>query len=424
MQADKINWFRSAAGYIDAHKGKTFVISLCDGAISSEKLETIVSDCILLNTLGVRLVIVFNGDQRIENKLFSDWTGTKGKKITRFNQIDLLSEVIGSIRNELEATFMSHSFHLPGGKKEILLTSGNFVKAKPLGIIDGVDYESSGEVRKINALAINRQLDTNAILLIPPIGFAPGGELFYLNSDEVACKIACAISADKLIYLGEMAGLLNQENQIISEIDLSREKEQTTALDLYQFCKEACNNGVHRCHVISHKIDGAIIQELFTHHGSGTQLTGLSSEKVRRAIREDLNAILDLVKPSEREGNLISRTKESIENELSNFFVIERDGFIIACAALHIYGKMGELACMVTHPDYRNMEKGDKLLELLEEKAIAGGLESLFVLTTKSAHWFKERDFVPINFDELPAEKKERYDLGRSSIILKKKLAG
>ena len=121
MQADKINWFRSAAGYIDAHKGKTFVISLCDGAISSEKLETIVSDCILLNTLGVRLVIVFNGDQRIENKLLSDWTGTKGKKITRFNQIDLLSEVIGSIRNELEATFMSHSFHLPGGKKEILL---------------------------------------------------------------------------------------------------------------------------------------------------------------------------------------------------------------------------------------------------------------------------------------------------------------
>ena len=316
MQADKINWFRSAAGYIDAHKGKTFVISLCDGAISSEKLETIVSDCILLNTLGVRLVIVFNGDQRIENKLLSDWTGTKGKKITRFNQIDLLSEVIGSIRNELEATFMSHSFHLPGGKKEILLTSGNFVKAKPLGIIDDVDYESSGEVRKINALAINRQLDTNAILLIPPIGFAPGGELFYLNSDEVACKIACAVSADKLIYLGEMAGLLNQENQIISEIDLSREKEQTTDLDLYQFCKEACNNGVHRCHVISHKIDGAIIQELFTHHGSGTQITGLSSEKVRHAIREDLNAILDLVKPSEREGSM-NRSEQSSTPERS-----------------------------------------------------------------------------------------------------------
>ncbi len=423
MQADKINWFRSAAGYIDAHKGKTFVVALSDGAISSENLEKIVSDCILLNTLGVRLVIVFNGDQRIQNKLLSEWAGPKGKKITGFNQIGLLSEVIGSIRNELEAIFMSHSFHLPGGKKEILLTSGNFVKAKPLGIIDGVDFESSGEVRKINALAIKRQLDTNAILLIPPIGFAPGGELFYLNSDEVACKIACAVSADKLIYLSEVPGLLDQEKQIISEIDLSREEEKIIEEDLYQFCKEACNNGVHRCHVISHKIDGAIIQELFTHHGSGTQLTGLSSEKVRPATREDVNAILDLVKPSEREGALVSRTKESIEIELSNFFVIERDGFLVACAALHIYGKVGEVACMVTHPDYRNTEKGDKLLDLLEEKAIAGGLRSLFVLTTKSAHWFKERDFFSIDFDELPAEKKESYDLERSSIILKKDLS-
>ena len=423
MQADKINWFRSAAGYIDAHKGKTFIVSLCDGAISSENLEKIVSDCILLNTLGVRLVIVFNGDQRIQNKLRSDWAGYKGKKITRFSQIALLSEVIGSIRNELEAIFMSHSFHLPGGKKEILLTSGNFVKAKPLGVIDGVDFESSGEVRKINAFAINRQLDTNAILLIPPIGFAPGGELFYLNSDEVACKIACAVSADKLIYLSEVSGLLDQEGQVISEIDLSREKEPITEQNLYQFCKEACDKGVHRCHIISHKIDGAIIQELFTHHGSGTQLTGTSSEKVRSAMQKDVNAILDLIKPSEREGALVSRTKESIETELANFFVIERDGFIVACAALNTYGKVGEVACMVTHPDYRNMEKGDKLLDLIEEKAIAGGLHSLFVLTTKSAHWFKERDFLSIDFDELPTEKKEVYDLKRSSIILKKELA-
>ena len=423
MQADKINWFRSAAGYIDAHKGKTFVVSLCDGTISSENLEKIVSDCILLNTLGVRLAIVFNGDQRIKNKLLSEWTGPKGKKITRFSQIGVLSEVIGSIRNELEAIFMSHSFHLPGGKKEILLTSGNFVKAKPLGIIDGVDFESSGEVRKVNALAINRQLDTNAILLVPPIGFAPGGELFYLNSDEVACKIACAVSADKLIYLSEVPGLFDQEKQIISEIDLSREKEELTEQNLYHFCKEACNNGVHRCHVISHRIDGAIIQELFTHHGSGTQISGITSEKVRSAVRGDVSAILDLIKPSEREGALVSRTKESIENELSNFFVIERDGFLIACASLRTYGKVGEVACMVTHPDYRNMEKGDKLLDLLEEKAIAGGLKSLFVLTTKSAHWFKERDFFPIDFDELPPEKKESYDLERSSIILRKDLA-
>ena len=422
MQAERINWFRSAAGYIDAHKGKTFVVSLCDGAISSENLEKIVSDCILLNTLGVRLVIVFNGDQRIQNKLLSEWAEFKGKRITRFSQIALLSEVIGSIRNELEATFMSHSFHLPGGKKEILLTSGNFVKAKPLGIIDGVDFESSGEVRKINALAINRQLDTNAILLIPPIGFAPGGELFYLDSDEVACKIACAVSADKLLYLSEAPGLLDQENRIISEVDLGREKEEITEQNLYQFCEEACNNGVNRCHIISHKIDGAIIQELFTHHGSGTQLTGISSEKVRSALQEDVTAILDLVKPSEREGALISRTKESIETKLSNFFVIERDGFLVACAALHIYGEVGEVACMVTHPDYRNMEKGDKLLDLIEEKAIASGLKSLFVLTTRSAHWFKERDFLSIDFDELPKEKKEEYDLKRSSIILKKDL--
>ena len=423
LKDEKIKWFRNAAGYIAAHKGKSFVICLCKGATESSALREIISDCILLISLGVRIIIVFNGDEKIEKRLRSDWDSHNNKHITRLSQISTVSEIIGSIRNDLEAFFAFHSFHLPGGKQDILLTSGNFVKAKPIGIINGVNYEFSGQVRKVNAIAIQKQLETNSILLISPIGFAPEGDLFHLDSNEVATEVASSIKADKLIFLNALPGLLDGNGEIISEIDLSTKHEANEKNPLLKFCQKACNNGVSRCHILSHELNGALLQELFTPYGCGTQVTGTSSEKLRQAKNQDLDQILDLIGPSENEGSLIQRTRDGVKAKLAEFFVIESDGFVVACAALHPYQTTAEIACMVTHPDYRDQKRGINLLDYIEKKGKELGLESLFVLTTKSEHWFKEKGFSAASLDELPQERRDEYKQERSSIILRKKLS-
>ena len=421
FNAEHIKWFRDSSPYIDAHRGRTFVVCLSEGALDSGNLGNIISDLALLNSLGVRLVVVY-GDEKGIAGLGGDWPASGDRRITPSSVMDQAARQLGKVTFELASQFSASRPDSPV-KRQISVTTGNFLKARPLGIIDGIDHLQTGEVRRVDADGLMHQLDGHAIVLIPPLGYSPSGEVFYLETNQVASHIAQSISADKLIVMTGDEGLRSHHGDIINEIDLSRDTSELLADDadaasLLTLCHGACRNGVARCHIVSFESDGALLEELFTRDGCGTQVIGHSYEQVRAANIDDVPGILRLIEPLEAEGVLVKRSRELLESEIHRFHVIERDGLLISCAALYPFDNMGELACVVTHPDYRKGDRGDRLLEAVQHAARAAGMEQLFVLTTQSADWFRERGFSERDLADLPAQKQAFYNYQRNSQVL------
>jgi amino-acid N-acetyltransferase len=421
FNAEHIKWFRDSSPYIDAHRGRTFVVCLCEGALDSNNLSNIISDLALLNSLGVRLVVVY-GDENGIARQAGEWPANGSRRITPADVMEQAARQLGKVTFELTSQFSASRPDSPV-KRKISVATGNFLKAKPLGIIDGVDHLQTGEVRRVDADGLKHQLDGRAIVMIPPLGYSPSGEVFYLETTHVASHIAQSLDADKLIFMSADEGLRNRDGDVINEIDLSRDASRLLADNaeadrLLTLCHRACRSGVDRCHIVSFETDGALLEELFTRDGCGTQVIGHSYEQVRAASIDDVPGILRLIEPLEAEGVLVKRSRELLESEIDRFFVIERDGLLISCAALYPFDNMGELACVVTHPDYRKGDRGDRLLEAVQQAATTAGMEQLFVLTTQSADWFRERGFSECELTNLPAQKQAFYNYQRNSRVL------
>ena len=430
LNTDHIKWFRDSSPYIDAHRDKTFVVCIASDALQSENFPNVICDIALLDSLGAKVVVVFGGDHKVKAVLEangSNWLQAGGRRITNAIQIETVTSVLGQMYADLSARFSASTPESPAKRRAITTSTGNFIRAKPLGIKNGVDHQLSGLVRNINEAAIRHQLSDGSIVLIPSIGYSPSGETFHLDVDVVAREVACALTADKLIFMTEHIGLKDIIGNLISEIDLSDTRTGDVSLEplpekLLDHCDQACRKGVARCHIISFATDGALLEELFTRDGCGTQIIGNSYEQIRTASIEDVPGILKLIAPLEESGGLVKRSRELLESEIQQFVVIERDGLLISCAALYRYDTSGELACLVTHPDYRNSDRGDRLLDAIEKTARANQLVDLFVLTTQSAHWFTERGFRESSREALPEGKKEFYNDQRSSTVLRKAL--
>ncbi|MDN6450548.1 MAG: amino-acid N-acetyltransferase, partial [Enterobacterales bacterium] len=313
----------------------------------------------------------------------------------------------------------------------INVVSGNFIIAQPLGVDDGVDYCHSGRIRRIDEDAIHRQLDSGAIVLMGPVAVSVTGESFNLTSEEVATQLAIKLKAEKLIGFCSSQGVTNDDGSIVSELLPNEAQTRIETLEAsgdynsgtVRFLRgavKACRSGVGRSHLISYQDDGALVQELFSRDGIGTQIVMESAEQIRRANINDIGGILELIRPLEQQGILVRRSREQLEREIDQFTIIERDNLTIACAALYPFPeeRIGEMACVAVHPDYRSSSRGEALLKRVAAQARQMGLEKLFVLTTRSIHWFQERGFTPAEVDVLPMQKQELYNYQRRSKIL------
>ncbi len=437
-----VNWFRHSSPYIHAHRGKTFVLMLGGEAIDDGHLASIVQDVAILNSLGVRLVLVHGArpqiDQRareagIEIRLHHD------QRVTDAAALHCVIEAVGRVRTEIEAQLSMGLANTPMHGARIRVCGGNFITARPLGVLDGVDMGHTGELRRVDREAIGRQLDLNNIVLISNLGYSPTGEVFNLSVEEVATGVAIALKADKLILFGSQDGIRDSSGELRSELLAetarrlvhlyqARVEDPTVpwseAACLLQAAADACEKGIPRCHLVSHAQDGALLIELFTRDGTGTMISKESYEQVRPATIEDVGGLLELIAPLEEKGVLVRRSRELLEAEIERFSVVVRDGAIIGCAALYPFPdeRMGELACVVISNEYRGGERGDLLLGEIETQAKAQGLETLFVLTTRTAHWFVERGFRAAPLEALPGRKKELYNFQRNSKVFVKAL--
>ncbi|MBL4679738.1 MAG: amino-acid N-acetyltransferase [Pseudomonadales bacterium] len=412
-------WFRDSSPYINAHQGKTFVLHLPGKAIEHENFRNIIKDILLLHSLGIKLILVHGAAIQIDRALEQANIQNHQQGHIRITSIEVLGiaeSVMGRIRFEIEAALSRGVVNAPAGIKDVFVCSGNFLKAKPIGILDGIDFLHTGHIRKVNTEAIQQQLDARAIVLISPLGFSPSGEVFNINSAEVATEVASAFPADKLVFFCKEHGIQDPKGQLINELQLDDILDsQIEDHGPLSFARQACIKNVDRCHLIGYGEDGALLEELFTRDGSGTQVTRNSYEQIRKAEATDVGGIIELIRPLEDEGILKRRPRELIEAEIERFFVISRDGMIVSCAALYPMGQDGELACLATHPDYRNGNRAERLLNAINAEAESLAYNKLIVLTTQSAHWFTERGFEEVSISTLLESQQFLYNFQRNS---------
>ena len=430
---DYVSWLRHSSPYINAHRERTFVIMLPGEGIAHANFTHILHDIVLLHSLGVRMVLVYGARPQIEARLKAAQIASNYHHALRITDARTLACVIdaaGQLRTYLEAQLSVNMAASPMQGAKLKVVSGNFVAAKPCGVIDGVDYQHTGEVRRVDAEGIQALLEQRNIVLLPHLGYSPTGEVFNLACEDVATQTAISLNADKLILFTAEQGILDEQQQLIRELKLEQAIEHAqqfakqSNVSALQATISACQHDVSRSHIISYQIDGALLSELFTRDGCGTLVDQGHFEQVRQAGVEDIAGLAALIRPLEEQGVLVSRPQDLLAQEYAYFTVIERDGLIIACAALYpfVEEKTAELACLAVHPDYRHGGRGDTLLEHLENQAKRLNLNSLFVLTTRTAHWFQERGFEPCSIEQLPQQKAALYNYQRNSKVFRKSI--
>ena len=428
-----VAWFRSAAPYFNAFRGKTFVIAFGGEVVADGKFVVLAQDINLLRSAGIRLVLVHGSRPQIEAQLKLRRARSRyhaGVRITDAVALACVKEAAGLLRVELDALLSQGLPNSPMAGADINTVSGNFITAQPMGVLDGVDLQYTGTVRKVNAAAIEACLAVDDLVVISSVGYSPTGEVFNLSMEDVAVAIAKALRATKLVFLSDApvedarGRLMPELSAAEAELLLAKGKNLTSDTRLYlTHAVEAVRAGVARAHVVSHKVDGALLLELFTHGGSGSMITADKLEHLRPASIDDIGGILQLIEPLEAEGTLVYRGRELLEREIHSFFVVEHDGVIVGCAALYpLAGNAAELAAVAVRPEYRTRGYGEKLLEHGEVEARQLGYRKLFVLTTRAAHWFIERGFTETDVKALPEPKKSLYNLQRRSKVLLKKL--
>jgi len=429
-----VQWLRSVAPYIHAFRGKTFVVAFPGELVTAGALPVLAQDLSLLHALGIKVVIVHGSRPQVEEQLALRNVEARfhnGLRITDIAALECAKEAAGELRLDIEAAFSQGLPNTPMAHAAIRIISGNFVTARPLGVIDGADLQLTGVVRKIDYDTIHPILNAGGLVLLSPLGFSPTGEAFNLTMEDVAVAAAISLRAEKLIFISETPLMKDAGDTEIRELSSHQAQAVLDSGCLpadsafyLQHAIKACNAGVPRAHVVPFATDGSVLLELFTHDGVGTMISYENLESLREATIEDVGGILKLIEPLENDGTLVKRGRELIEREIHYFSVIEHDGVIFGCAALYPFPaeKMAEMACLTVNPEVQAQGDGERILKHMESRARAAGFTKLFVLTTRTSHWFLRRGFVHATVDDLPKDRQHMYNWQRKSLVLIKTL--
>jgi amino-acid N-acetyltransferase len=438
QQESFVRWLRQVAPYVHAFRGRTFVVGF-GGEMFSERarLASFVHDVNLLAALGIRLVLVHGARPQIEAELKARGTRSRyaqGLRVTDELALIAVKEAVGVLRVEIEALLSQGLPTSPMAGAQIRVASGNFLTARPIGVLKGTDFQFTGAVRKVDAIAIARRLDAGEVVLVPHLGYSPTGEVFNVAWEDVAENVAVALKADKLLMYtdkvpvdrrGEVVSELTarEAQAVLSKVGKNDGLTQQTVRTLAHAVR-AVSAGVGRAHIITRRVVGSMLLELFTHAGVGTMVTADTVERLRPARIEDVRGMLALIEPLEAEGTLVKRSRELLEAEIGNFFVVEHDGAIVGCAALYPFpaDKSAEFACLAVAQEYRDEGYGERLLKACEERAKTLRIRRVFALTTRAAHWFLEQGFRAAAVDALPSRRRELYNWRRGSKVFLKRI--
>ena len=409
---------RSAAPYINAHSGRICVVHIPGDVAATDAFKPLIYDLALAHSLGLKLILVLGARPQIEMRLAREKHHTPmvaGHRVTDPVALDCVREAVGQLRGEFEAALSTGLASTPMGGARIHVASGNLVTARPVGILDGVDLQFTGALRRLDTDTIADHLGNGRIVLLGPLGYSPTGETFNLRSDDLALATAKAMRADKLVLFTD-ADIARGELNLSSAAD--------GANPIQELALDAVRADIPRVHILNAAQDGALLRELYTRDGCGLMVSAQAFDSLHQATIDDIGGLMQLIEPLERAGVIVPRSREQLELEIARFTVMARDDTIIGCRALYPYPEdgCGELACIIVAPDYQHGGRAHALLRHTEQSARDMGLKRLFVLTTQTEHWFIEHDFRRGSLDELPQQRQAFYNYQRNSKVLIKDL--
>jgi amino-acid N-acetyltransferase len=385
-------------------------VGLRHGATTHHNFINVVHDLALMQSLGLRLVIVHEHQPITLTPVPSEAMPT------------LIASILEA-RTHIERMFSMGLPNSPLHNARLRVISGNFVTARPVGVINGVDHGARGLVRHVDVSGITHALDGSSICLVSALGYSPAGELFALDALDVMRVVGRSIGADKLIIMSDFNGIEARDGSLYRQLTVDSARAVTATAEqreCIELACDACDVGIPRAHLISFQADGGLLKELYTHDGVGTMISPDEYEQVKLAEAHDLAGVIELIRPLQLEGLLVERSNDQIERDLGHYTVVTKDSRVIACAALikNKESDIAEIASVATHPDYRDAGWGERLVDRLVEDAKKSNISRVYVRTTQTGHWFQELGFNAANETELPDIERQKAQYDRNSNIL------
>ncbi len=438
MLKEQVEIIRQAFGYINQFKGETFVIKLEGSLIAHHLFPLLIRDLVLLHRMGINVILVPGARDRI-NEVLKKYAikcrTVNGVRVSPPEAIPLIKMAAFDVTNKI-MTMLAEN-----GANGVI---GNWVRAKSIGVRNGVDFQCSGLVEKVQIDIVNKVLGEGLIPIFPTIGWSAKGRPYNLSSSEIAFSISVELNAAKLFFIADRPGVTAQGYKIPKEVyvssdgvvsqltkaqageflDLNARDSYDEQLDLVAYAYRACKGGVQRVHVIDGRVEGMLLKEIFSNRGFGTMIYANQHDNIRPMVMGDVPEVLRLMQPSIEEGVLVHRTETDLAEYIDNYAVYEVDGTIHACAALQVYsGRQAEIAGMVVDETYSNLGIGKRMVSYLIEQATAKKLKAVFVLTTQTSDWFSHMGFSQGKIADLPPERRKNYNRKRNPLILRYKLS-
>ncbi len=420
---------REILRYVPQFRDKVFVIALDGAVVEEDNFRNLLLDVALLRSLRVAVVLVHGCGHQVlrlaaEAGLVpsnNDGTGVTDPATLRLAQ-DAAHRVTQVVLDGLSANDLNGA-------------CGNALVAHPAGILQGVDYQLTGRVERVNTAMLAAMLEHDIVPVIAPLGCDGEGHPYRLNSDAVAVEVARSLRAVKLIYLSA-SGIVRRGQEALRHLSLEeaeatlkrhRDEIPPVLVSKLENAVRAARGGVPRVHIIDASVEEGLLAEVFSNEGVGTLIHANEYQAIRRALRKDAPVLHRLIQRAVENDELIRRTRAEIERQIEDFFVFEVDGNPVACAAVHFYPaeRVAELAAVCVDPKFENQGIGSKLSQYGEALARAGGARALIVLSTQAFNYFLQKAGFGVGSpDDLPPARRERYNRsGRRSVVLLKRLS-
>lgn len=404
---------RQVFSYMGRFKNSRFVVCLDGDVVDTPLFSGLIRDLALLHQSGIKCVVVAGASSRID-QIFDQYgmekKRHKGIRISPTISMPFIKMAAFDVTNRVMTLF---------ARNGITGVVGNWVKARNLGVIEGIDYEDSGEVSSIHSDDIISVMEQGMVPILPCIGWSGTGKPYNVSSLELASRLAESLNAEKLFMLTsgegfhEASTLVNNKNSVSLQ-DLSTKKLNPLLQNAYNTCEK----GVERVHILNSTLDGTILQEIFSNQGAGIMIYASGYENIRPMQHTDAPDIMRIMEPYIQDGILVRRTEESLLQDRERYVVFELDNSVHGCGSLVEYVDQGtaEIAGIAVNRELTSFKVGKKIVQYLIEKARDKGLQSVFVLTTRTADWFEELGFTKNEKFELP--KGRDYDKKRKSHVL------
>ncbi len=430
---EQVELIRQAFEYMHRFKDKTFVIKLNCTIINHRFFPVLVKDLVLLYRLGIRIVLVPGAKTRIDDILSRydiTWETVKGVRISTPEAIPFIKMAAFDVSNRIMT-------QLAGNNADGII--GNWVRARGIGVRNGVDFQSTGIVDKVNVEIIQNVLEDGLIPIFPNIGWNANGKPYNISSDELAYTLSHTLHADKLFFLSPCGGVkadscrvpdsfsVSQEGIVtqmsMEEADLflklNKNKKDHELPALISLAYQACQKGVKRVHILDGTIEGVILKEIFSNRGSGTMIYSNQHENIRPMTHGDISEVLRIMQPYIGQNVLLERSEQDLAEQSEDFVVYEVDGLVHGCGSLHLYpGRQGEISGVAVDETYGGLGIGRRIISYLLNKAKSLKLRQVFVLTTQTTDWFQKLGFKEGDISTLPEEKRSAYDKDRKSRVL------